>query len=499
MSHNEAWRRASVQLRAELGEEVFSSWFGRLELDGIENGLARVSAPTRFLKGWVEMHYLDRILAVLKREIGAVTRVQIVMRELARQATVSSDSRGIDALRLNERLGVEMSAGAAASALLTRAPRPSGIVENGAAFGSPLEKRMIFETFLVGRPNQLAHSVARRIAGAAAGSPNNLVYLHGAVGLGKTHLLQAVAHAASAEGRCVAYLTAERFMRDFVSALQGHCAAAFQNFLRSANLLILDNLQSLEGPSARREFAETMNFFIEADRQIVFAADRPPEDLENIDESTRARFARGLCVKLGPPDEDLRTRIIEARVSAFKLANPFFSLSPAVIQFVARTIDTNGRDLDAAIGRLLAHARLTGTQHTVESAQAAVSDLLQPHNPKRVTVEDIQNLVASHYSMTRADLLSAQKTAKVVKPRQVAMYLAKALTPRSLPEIGRRFGGRDHTTVLHAVRKIEKLATVDHTLKDEIEALKHALMRIGLVSSSLLNLNTLDRTEPSTC
>jgi chromosomal replication initiator protein len=187
-----------------------------------------------------------------------------------------------------------------------------------------------------------------------------------------------------------------------------------------------------------------------------------------------------------------------ARVAA-RLSHPSFALSPAVIQFLAQTIGANGRDIEGAIARLLVSAKLSGVPHTVESAQSAIRDLLQAHNPRRVTVEDIQNLVATHYSMTRADLLSAQKTAKVVKPRQVAMYLAKALTPRSLPEIGRRFGGRDHTTVLHAVRKIERLAGADRALSEEIELLKRGLARIGLVSSSFLKLRAMSKSHAQAC
>jgi chromosomal replication initiator protein len=503
MSHCEVWKRASARLRVDLGEEVYASWFASLELDDLEAGLARVSTPTRFIKGWIEAHYADRILDALKRETGSVVRAQFVVRALARPVrALAQDKHVADTFALTERSGVGDCAAPFGAEFASHASaRPALAVEDHATTGSPLDRRLTFDAFLVGPSNQLAYSLARRIAGPTVKlepSPGP-VYLHAAAGLGKTHLLQAAAQAAFAEGQNVVYLTAERFVRNFVAAVQARGVGAFQTGLRGVDLLILDNAQSLQGPAAQREFDDTLNALVGAGRRVIVAADRPLEELENLCDMTRARFAEGLCVRIGPLDESLCLRILEARVAAARLSHPSFALSPAVIQFLAQTIGANGRDIEGAIARLLVSAKLSGVPHTVESAQSAIRDLLQAHNPRRVTVEDIQNLVATHYSMTRADLLSAQKTAKVVKPRQVAMYLAKALTPRSLPEIGRRFGGRDHTTVLHAVRKIERLAGADRALSEEIELLKRGLARIGLVSSSFLKLRAMSKSHAQAC
>ena len=500
MSHDEAWKRTIVRLRADLGEDVFASWFARLELDSLEDGLASISTPTRFLKGWIETHYVGRILAALNSEFGGVVRVQFVVRSMARPAVAApSDRRTAETLVLTERFSARSSAMVVGSDLVpyALAARPGIITEDHAASGSPLDRRFTFNSFLVGRSNQLAYSVGRRVAGGSEEQDpiDRPVYIHASAGLGKTHLLQAIAQSALSEGRSVVYLTAERFMRNFVGALQARNLAAFQNGLRGADLLVFDNVQLLQGPPLQREFGETLNFLVAAGRQVVVAADRPPEELENLDECARKTFSNGLCVAMGPLDEPLRLRILEARVAAARRSHPSFALSSAVLQLVVKAIDANGRDLEAAVGRLLAHTKLTGMQPTVETAQSTIHDLLHAHSPRRITVEDIQNLVASHYSMTRADLLSSQKTAKVVKPRQVAMYLAKALTLRSLPEIGRRFGGRDHTTVLHAVRKIETLARGDCALTEEIELLKRALMRIGTVSSSFMNSSAATKNE----
>ena len=276
-------------------------------------------------------------------------------------------------------------------------------------------------------------------------------------------------------GRRVIYLTADRFMYGFVAALKAQTALAFKERLRGIDLLILDDVQFIQGRSIQQEFGHTLNSLIDSGRQIVVASDRPPTDLESLDERVRSRLGGGLVVEIGALDEQLRASILAARVSTVKMTHAGFDVGPAVISYVARAIIANGRDLEGAVNRLLAHATLTGSAITLETAEIAIRDLIRNREPKRVKIEDIQKLVASHYNVSRSDILSERRTAAVVKPRQIAMYLAKVLTLRSLPEIGRRFGGRDHTTVLHAVRKIEKLLGEDTGLNDEVELLKRML------------------------
>ena len=346
-----------------------------------------------------------------------------------------------------------------------------------ALVGSPLDRRLTFSTFQVGRSNQLAFTAAQRVAENVGGRASTFcpLFIHSAVGLGKTHLLQAVAHTAASQGRSAIYLTAEKFMYGFVAALQAQTSIAFKERLRAIDLLIFDDAQFLQGKTIQAEFGHALNALLDAGREVIVAADRPPNDLEALDERVRSRLSVGLCVEIGALDEPLRVKILEARVAAARVLQPSFNLTPAVLAFVARSIRSNGRDLEGAVNRLLAHGTLTGAPLTVEAAEAAIRDLIRAHEPKRVKIEDIQKLVATHYSVSRADILSSRRTAVVVKPRQVAMFLAKTLTMRSLPEIGRRFGGRDHTTVLHAVRKIEALAQTDDALRDEIDLLKRML------------------------
>jgi chromosomal replication initiator protein len=245
--------------------------------------------------------------------------------------------------------------------------------------------------------------------------------------------------------------------------------------MRKIDLLIVDDVQFLQGKTVQQEFCHIINALADGRRQMVIAADRPPAELEGLDERIKSRLAGGLCVEVFAFDEDLRRRILEKRIGAASARDPSFKVSQTVIDFVASVVTSNGRDLDGAVNRLLAHASFSGAHVTLESAENAIRDLIRTHEPKRVRIEEILKLVSAHFSLTRADLLSSGRTANVVRPRHIAMYLSKTLTSRSLPEIGRRFGGRDHTTVLHAVRKIEGLIGGDAALRDDISLLKRML------------------------
>jgi chromosomal replication initiator protein len=477
---DESWKRCCQRLRAELGEDVFTSWFGSLRIEDIVAGRAIFSVSTRFLKSWIETHYQDRIVAALEAEIGGIVAMQVSVR--SSHATATARVGEAESARGGGRMHELGAASAKLSPRLEATVQRAGAdVEARKAFdalaGSPLDRRLSFANFLVGRANQLAFSAAQRVAeGRASATPAvSPLYIHASVGLGKTHLLQAIAQAATSQGRSAVYLTAEKFMYGFVAALQSQTAIAFKEALRSIDLLIFDDAQFLQGRVIQAEFGHALNALVDAGRQVVVAADRPPSDLDSLEERVRSRLAGGLCVEMHLLDEPLRIKILEARIAIARVQNPQFEVSPAVLAYVARSIVSNGRDLEGAVNRLVAHTQAGGPPMTVDSAEVAIRDLIRAREPKRVKIEDIQKLVASHYSVTRADILSSRRTATVVKPRQVAMYLSKSLTLRSLPEIGRRFGGRDHTTVLHAVRKIENLCSADTALREELELLKRML------------------------
>ena len=463
------WNRIKERLRFELGEDIFSSWFIRMEFESMDKGAIRLSVPTRFLRKWVQSHYADRVLAQWQVEEPTISRLELSVRsaairlglkpKLAEPPALPRDSREVTAQ--NSEL---------------RASGPF-VSMNDTLGGSPLDPRLTFETFIVGRSNTLAHAAAEQIAtsGRCDQLMFNPLYIHAAVGLGKTHLLQAITWAGN-NGDCKAlYLTAERFMFGFVSALKSQTTLAFKEAQRANDVLVIDDLQFLQGRSIQQEFCHTINTLIDAGRQVVIASDRPPAGLESLDDRIRSRLAGGLVVEIGSLGEELRLEILKNRIAAARLHHPKFEVPTPVLVFIAKSVTHNGRDLEGAINRLLAHDKLTGQPVTLEMAEREMRDLIRPAEPKRVRIEDIQQVVARQYNVSRADLLSPRRTMNVVRPRHVAMYLAKILTLRSLPEIGRRFGGRDHTTVLHAVRKIDAVIGNDPALAEEIEVLKRRL------------------------
>lgn len=471
MPDNDAvrWDKVCRRLRAEIGEDVYTSWFTSIALEPGTGESVRLSVPTRFLRNWIQSHYGERILTLCREEFQSVRKIDLLVRTaLARTAPPEPRGGRVDQVAGERPLGPTVRTSAHVGPIL-HARQGSG--------GSPLDPRFTFSSFLVGRSNALAHAAARQVAevDASASARFNPLYIHAAVGLGKTHLLQAIVWAGEASGRRMIYLTAEKFMYGFVAALKSQSAIAFKEALRGIEALVIDDLQFLQGPKVQLEFCHTLNALVDAGRQVVIAADRTPSELESLEERVRSRLAAGLVVEIAPLEVDLRLRILETRVAALKAQHPGFDVPVAVLQHVSQQVTQNGRDLDGAVNRLLAHNQLSGRPVTVEMADEVIRDLIRPADPRRIRVEDILRIVAKHYGVSRADLLSSRRTANVVRPRQIAMYLAKTLTLRSLPEIGRRFGGRDHTTVLHAVRKIEGLVQGDKGLAEEIEGLKRLL------------------------
>jgi chromosomal replication initiator protein len=471
-TNQELWGRVRERLRAEVGEDIFSSWFARLEIENINSDTVYMTVPTRFLRSWIQSHYAEKVLACWQATAPNVVRIDVAMRSAVIRQTVSAPIKLVEPRRDPTRETGHDGYNGRTVAL------PPMVGQHDALGGSPLDPRLSFESFVVGRSNTLAHAAGKQVASARRGDPVmfNPLYIHAGVGLGKTHLLQAIAWAGNCQSdRKVLYLTAEKFVYGFVSALRTHTALAFKDILRGIDVLVIDDLQFLQGKQTQAEFSHTLNSLIDAGRQVVVAADRPPADMESLDERIRSRLAGGLVVEMGLLGEELRLEILNARVASAKQHHPEFNVPANILAFIAKSVTNNGRDLEGALNRLLASSTLTGAQMTLELAEREVRDLIRPFDQRKIKIEDIQRVVARRYNVSRSDLLSSRRTANVVRPRQVAMYLAKTMTLRSLPEIGRRFGGRDHTTVLHAVRKIEHLVGNDATLADEIESLKREL------------------------
>lgn len=453
---SENWDRVRARLRVELGEDVFSSWFKSMEINEVDGLFVHVTVPTRFLKSWIHSHYTDRLIRLWSEELNGEAKLEIGVRNGSpRLASVKP--------RL-----VELEKPIPLIETPPIAPPPAG---------SPIDPRLTFDSFIQGRSNTLARAAAQQISAAEAGDTilYNPLYIHAGVGLGKSHLLQAIANAANISGRKVLYLTAEKFMYSFVTALKNQTAIAYKDQLRSIDILIIDDLQFLQGKTTQQEFCHTLNALVDSGKQVVVAADRPSSDLESLEERIKSRLAGGLSVEIGTLDENLRLEILRQKLRIAQNTYPGFDVPASVMSFVASNVTHNGRDLEGAFNRLLAQVRLTGQPLTVESAERSIRDLIRVAEPKRVKIEDIQRVVAKHFNVSRADILSARRTAGVVRPRQIAMYLSKSLTLRSLPEIGRRFGGRDHTTVLHAVRKIDEMYESDKVFSEEVELIKRLI------------------------
>ncbi len=345
--------------------------------------------------------------------------------------------------------------------------------------GSPLEARFTFSSFLVGSSNRLAHAAALQVTEAVADQPlrYNPLYIHAKVGLGKTHLLHAIAWEVKRikPKAKLLYLTAERFMYSFAEALQARDAVAFKDKIRAIDILLIDDIEFLQGRTFQQEFCHTLNSLIDGGKQVVVAADCPPMQLESFDARMRSRLSGGLVAEIAPMDYDLRYKILKRRAAEKAEKERGFGVPEPVIEYLASQLTESGRELEGAITRIHAAYQLTAQPITVESAEQIIGDLIRGKEPRRVKIDDILRVVMKHFGVHRGDLLSSRRNRSIVRPRQIGMYLAKSLTSRSLPEIGRRFGGRDHTTVLHAIRKIDLLLQEDAGLREEVEVLKRLL------------------------
>jgi len=457
------WTRVLGHLKEEVGEAAFRSWLRPVSVERVDEGEAIIAAPTRFLRDWVATHYADRLLALWRAENQRVTSVSVVVALAGR------------------RNGLDRSADGEAKDLRQPAPllaEPAGALEVGEdkAQMSALDQRFTFENFVVGKPNELAHAAARRVAEACVNPvhtvPFNPLFLYGGVGLGKTHLMHAVAwhvrrHACN---RKVIYLSAEKFMYRFIRALRFKSTMDFKEQFRSVDLLMIDDVQFISGKdSTQEEFFHTFNALVDQNRQIVISADKSPSDLEGLEERMRSRLGWGLVADLHPTTYELRLSILHSKAEQNGIRIP-----QKVMEFLAHKITSNVRELEGALNRIIADMQLIGRDVTLESAQELLRDLLRSCE-RRVTIDEIQRRVAEHFNIRLSEMASERRARAVARPRQIAMYLAKQLTTRSLPEIGRKFGGRDHTTVMHAVRKIEELTLGDRALAEDVELLRRML------------------------
>lgn len=461
------WQHVRDRLRDTYGDAVFKSWLSPIRFDGINNGQAQLTVPTRFMREWINANYLDTLKRYWNTENKRVYSVNLMVRQEMNNA---AESRLSD----NEIISVVPAAPVVAMPTII-VPSPVKETEASTApMSSPLDPRFTFENFVVGKPNELAFAAARRVSESVSIVPGcNPLFLYGGVGLGKTHLMHAVAwHILRTNPeRKVMYLSAEKFMYQFIRALRFNQAIAFKEQFRSVDVLMIDDVQFISGKdSTQEEFFHTFNALIDQNKQLIISADRSPSDLDGIEERIRSRLGWGLVADLHATSYELRLGILQTKVE--KLRDVF--IPPVVLEFLARKITSNIRELEGALNRVVAHGTLVGAPITLETTQDVLKDLLRA-NDKRVSIEDIQKSVAEFFHIKVSDMHSARRSVAVARPRQIAMYIAKQLTTRSLPEIGRKFGGKDHTTVMHAVKRIEELMQGDIELKNDVELLKRML------------------------
>lgn len=444
------WARVRARMRSEFGETAFQSWLKPLTFKGFHNGVVHLLVPTRFMQNWIESQYGSRLLELWRSENPSVT--------------------GIDVAHSTAGTAVQSTAGAA------RAPNGSGASGDGsdsfdASLSAPLDPRFRFDNFIVGKPNELAFAAARRVA-EADNVPFNPLFLFGGVGLGKTHLMHAIAAQIreSAPQKRVLYLSAEKFMYQFIRALRYKDTMAFKEQFRSVDVLMIDDVQFIAGKdNTQEEFFHTFNALVDQNRQVVISADKSPAELEGIEDRMKSRLGWGLVAEIHSTTYELRLGILQSKAEQMGAEIP-----PKVLEFLAHKITSNVRELEGALNRLVAYANLVGRAITLETTQEVLHDLLRA-NDRRVTIEEIQKRVAEHFNVKLSEMHSARRSRGIARPRQVAMYLSKQLTARSLPEIGRKFGGRDHTTVMHAVKKVDELKQADSSFAEDVELLRRML------------------------
>ena len=450
---NETWGQVRNALKTSVGENNFNAWIDPIRFVSLDASTARFTVPTNFIGSWVSQNFGDVILCHLISAGVPVERVEFNV-----DATLAAK-----AVNSNE-------------APVATPAQPETRRSSDDLPGATLNPAYTFANFVVGKPNELAHAAARRVAEGRDVTFNPL-FLYGGVGLGKTHLMHAIAwelRERSPDAR-ILYLSAEQFMYRFVRALREQDTMTFKQLFRSVDVLMVDDVQFIAGKSStQEEFFHTFNALIEEGRQIIISGDRSPVDMEDLDARIASRLQCGLVVDLHPTDYELRLGVLQHKADLARAANPSIRIAEGVLEFIAQKVSTNIRVIEGALTRLLAFADLVNKEISLEMAQDCLADILRASD-RKVTMDEIIKKTCEYYRIKQGDLVGPSRARSVARPRQMAMYLCKKLTPRSLPEIARRIGGRDHTTVLYGVRKIEELIAVDSQIAEDAELLRRML------------------------
>ena len=461
------WLRVRTRLAAELGEAEIRHWLRQVGLGTLNDGDLVITLPSRFLRDWVRSQHRDRLTSLWQSENPAVRHLDIRIdggEPAGRAEPLDTEASRPDPSRPEAR--------AQARSEARPDSRTDARPESRTEQASPLDPRFSFDSFVVGKPNEFAYACARRVAEAPASPGFNPLFLYGPVGIGKTHLMHAIGNEVLARrpDSAIAYMSAEKFMYRFIAALRAQQQIEFKDQLRGADVLMVDDLQFLIGKdNTQEEFFHTFNAVVEAGKQIVVSSDQSPSDLSGLEDRLRTRLGCGMVADLHATTFELRVSILQSKAERTGVPVP-----PKVLEFLAHKITANVRELEGALNRLIAHANLFNRPITLETTIEVLHDMLKAHD-RRVTIDEIQRRVAEHYKLRVSDMTSARRARQVARPRQVAMYLSKHLTSRSLPEIGKKFGGRDHTTVLHACNKVAELIGLDAEFADNVDLLRSML------------------------
>ncbi|MEL6608781.1 MAG: chromosomal replication initiator protein DnaA [Pseudomonadota bacterium] len=444
---NDTWGTIQTTLKANVGANAYVTWIEPLEFDSVANGVATFHVPTTFVGNYVDQNFGDQIVYQMRL-------------------------KGVEV----DRLAFEVPANTPARPTSTETVAMQDDEDGIDLGGAKLDSRFTFDGFIVGKPNELAHAAAKRVASGGDVTFNPL-FLYGGVGLGKTHLMHAIAWELRERSpeKTVLYLSAEQFMYRFVQSLRERKMMDFKSLFRSVDVLMVDDVQFLAGKdSTQEEFFHTFNALVDQNKQIIISGDRAPGEIKNLEDRIASRLSSGLVVDLHPTDFELRLGILQSKVEMYRKSYPGLVIQEGVLNFLAHRISTNVRVLEGALTRLFAFASLVHKEITMELTQDCLSDILRASD-RKITVEEIQRRVSEHYNIRLSDMIGPKRVRTFARPRQVAMYLSKKLTRRSLPDIGRRFGGRDHTTVMHGVKRIEELMAQDSQIADDLEMLRRAL------------------------
>ncbi|HXZ68871.1 MAG TPA: chromosomal replication initiator protein DnaA [Alphaproteobacteria bacterium] len=474
------WREIQSRLKESLGAHVFRSWLSAMRIVSFANGRLTLSCSSQFKREYIQTNFMDHLKLHWRQHTQAVRSIELVVeaeRTLVRPQPTSARpaSPQMPASSAYARTATR-SAALLNGGMSMHTSRPQ-IKPAATAIGSTLPNpQYTFENFVVGTPNELAFASARHVA-QEPGKRYSALYLHSASGFGKTHLLNAIGNEAmrlNSELK-VAYMTAGTFMNAFGQATRDNDPMGFRDLVRSVDMLMLDDLQFIVGRDATfREFIATFKHLQDAGKQVIIAADRPASELEGIDEHARSRLSGALTVTIGPPDYTLRMAILKRKLADLRATGRVIEVSDNVLEYLAHKIDSNPRELEGALKCVANNAEIERSETSLEKVQELVRHLVKSQE-RRITIEDIQKKVSLFYHVSMRDLLSHRRDRIIVRPRQVAMYLCKEMTTRSLPEIGRRFGGRDHTTVLYGVRRIADMKKENAALSDEIDLLKRMI------------------------